>query len=67
MFFVKHGKLLVLGEDDQIVATLGDGSYFGEISILNIGGSGNRRTASVMSVGYSDLFCLSKVSVHYNP
>jgi cyclic nucleotide gated channel alpha 3 len=79
----------VISEDGKIVlATLKAGSYFGEISILNmgtlklilnyqilylkipsndmihififLGASGNRRTASVKSVGYSDLFCLSK-------
>ncbi|XP_071496267.1 cyclic nucleotide-gated channel alpha-3-like [Diadema antillarum] len=63
MYIVKQGKLQVVGEDGKTVfATLSDGSYFGEISILNVPGSlsGNRRTANVRSVGYSDVFCLSK-------
>lgn len=61
MFLVSQGKLDVLGADETtILATLGPGSYFGEISILNMGNVGNRRTASVRSIGYSDLFCLSK-------
>lgn len=35
------------------------------MSILNIAGNktGNRRTANVRSLGYSDLFCLSKESL----
>lgn len=61
MYIVSRGILEVLTEDSQtVVATLRAGSYFGEISVLNVGLEGNRRTASVRSVGYSDLFCLNK-------
>uniref|UniRef100_A0A2K6UBT6 Cyclic nucleotide gated channel subunit alpha 3 n=1 Tax=Saimiri boliviensis boliviensis TaxID=39432 RepID=A0A2K6UBT6_SAIBB len=63
MYIINEGKLAVVADDGvtQFVV-LSDGSYFGEISILNIKGSksGNRRTANIRSIGYSDLFCLSK-------
>ncbi|XP_018432469.1 PREDICTED: cyclic nucleotide-gated olfactory channel-like [Nanorana parkeri] len=63
MYIIKEGKLAVVGEDGITqYAILTSGSCFGEISILGIEGSkmGNRRTASIRSLGYSDLFCLSK-------
>ncbi|KAL5268700.1 hypothetical protein ACHWQZ_G002521 [Mnemiopsis leidyi] len=60
MFIVKQGMLQVTADDGRALATLSDGSYFGEISLLNVGKNGNRRTANVRSVGYSDLFCLRK-------
>ncbi|KAM4019386.1 cyclic nucleotide-gated channel alpha-2 [Anomaloglossus baeobatrachus] len=63
MYIIKEGKLAVVGEDGITqYAILTSGSCFGEISILNIEGSkmGNRRTANIRSIGYSDLFCLSK-------
>lgn len=63
MYIVKRGKLGVVADDGiKVFATLSDGAVFGELSILNIAGNktGNRRTANVRSVGYSDLFALSK-------
>eukprot|EP00079_Xenopus_tropicalis_P031616 XP_017945387.1 PREDICTED: cyclic nucleotide-gated cation channel alpha-4 [Xenopus tropicalis] len=63
MYIIKEGKLAVVADDGVTqFAELGEGNYFGEISILNIRGntSGNRRTANIKSIGYSDLFCLSK-------
>uniref|UniRef100_A0A3B3ZCZ8 Cyclic nucleotide-binding domain-containing protein n=1 Tax=Periophthalmus magnuspinnatus TaxID=409849 RepID=A0A3B3ZCZ8_9GOBI len=63
MYIIKDGRLAVVGDDGvSQFAVLTAGSCFGEISILNISGSkmGNRRTANIRSLGYSDLFCLSK-------
>lgn len=63
MYIVKRGRLTVVADDGRtVLATLGAGSVFGEVSVLEIAGNktGNRRTANVRSLGYSDLFCLSK-------
>ncbi|XP_057204807.1 cyclic nucleotide gated channel subunit alpha 2a isoform X1 [Triplophysa rosa] len=63
MYIIKEGRLAVVADDGvNQFAQLTGGSCFGEISILNIKGSkmGNRRTANIRSIGYSDLFCLSK-------
>ncbi|CAJ1079829.1 cyclic nucleotide-gated cation channel alpha-4 [Xyrichtys novacula] len=63
MYIIKEGKLAVVADDGITeFAVLSEGNFFGEISILNIKGnkSGNRRTANIRSIGYSDLFSLSK-------
>ena len=63
MYIVQKGSLNVVSDDERVCfVTLGVGSYFGEISILNIAGSltGHRRTANVKSVGYTELLRLSK-------
>lgn len=63
MYIVKRGRLSVVADDQKtVLATLSAGSVFGEVSVLDIAGNktGNRRTANVRSLGYSDLFCLAK-------
>ncbi|XP_063160866.1 cyclic nucleotide-gated cation channel alpha-4 [Candoia aspera] len=63
MYFIREGQLAVVADDGVTqYAVLGEGLYFGEISIISIKGnkSGNRRTANIKSIGYSDLFRLSK-------
>ena len=61
MYLVSSGRLQVVQDDSEtVIATLHEGSYFGEISILNLSDTGNQRTANVRSGGYSELLCLSK-------
>ena len=63
MYFIKSGRLVVVSDDGkQVFVNLSEGSFFGEISILDIPGNktGNRRTANVKSVGFANLFCLTK-------
>ena len=63
MYIINRGKLYVLSEDGgTVVTTLCAGSYFGEIALLDVA-EGNRRTASVLAVGYSELLCLSKKDI----
>jgi cyclic nucleotide gated channel alpha 3 len=63
MYFIKMGKLEVVNDDDsQVFASLNSGAAFGEISILDIPGNknGNKRTANIKSVGFTELFMLTK-------
>lgn len=50
-------------DNGNVLTKMYSGDFFGEIGILNIEGASNRRTADVRSVGYAELFSLSKEDV----
>uniref|UniRef100_A0A0N4Z4S1 Cyclic nucleotide-binding domain-containing protein n=1 Tax=Parastrongyloides trichosuri TaxID=131310 RepID=A0A0N4Z4S1_PARTI len=63
MYIIASGNLDVVSEDgSKIFVTLQKGAVFGELALLNIPGSkhGNKRTASIRSKGYSQLYGLSR-------
>ncbi|GIY48787.1 cyclic nucleotide-gated channel cone photoreceptor subunit alpha [Caerostris darwini] len=62
MFIIADGILQVINDKGQVLTHMRAGDFFGEIGILNLDGF-NRRTADVRSVGYSELFSLSREDV----
>ncbi|CAH1132690.1 unnamed protein product [Ceutorhynchus assimilis] len=62
MFIIADGILEVISEAGKVLTTMKAGDFFGEIGILNLDGL-NKRTADVRSVGYSELFSLSREDV----
>ena len=56
MYFIQEGIVDVLNHDAEVVTSLSDGSYFGEIAPL----CNTRRTASVRADTYCNLYSLSR-------
>ena len=60
MYFVGKG-LVQINQSGQQITTIGDGSFFGEISLI----FKQPRSASAISMGYSDLYRLCKHDFNY--
>uniref|UniRef100_A0A915CZG3 Cyclic nucleotide-binding domain-containing protein n=1 Tax=Ditylenchus dipsaci TaxID=166011 RepID=A0A915CZG3_9BILA len=64
MYIIKKGEVEVMEEQTfvQSITILSDGSCFGELSILNLPGkfTDNRRTQTVRTKGFVDLYVLDK-------
>ncbi|XP_061196738.1 cyclic nucleotide-gated channel rod photoreceptor subunit alpha-like [Saccostrea echinata] len=63
MFIIADGLVEIISESGTVLTKMETGDFFGEIGILNLDGGINRRTADVKSVGYSELFVLSREDV----
>ncbi|CAG9097864.1 unnamed protein product [Plutella xylostella] len=60
MYIIKSGECCVMSHDEkEVLATLRESAVFGEISLLGIDGL-RRRTATVVSRGFSSLYALSR-------
>ncbi|XP_040575637.1 cyclic nucleotide-gated channel beta-3 [Lepeophtheirus salmonis] len=62
MFIIQSGQVHVMNKD-KVLVVLKRGSVFGEIALLGIMDTMNRRTADVISIGFSTLFVLKKIDL----
>lgn len=56
MYFIHAGNVDILNERKEVIATLGEGSFFGEMALLSDG----KRVATVVAKSYCDLYRLPK-------
>jgi glucose-6-phosphate 1-dehydrogenase len=58
MYFICRGQVEVLDESEKLVAALGEGDYFGELSLL----ASKPRTATIRAASLCNLFVLPKAA-----
>jgi len=58
MYFIRTGSLDVLGAQGEVLSTLGEGAFFGEISLLEA----RPRTADVVARDFCELYSLDKTA-----
>ncbi|RLS25254.1 MAG: glucose-6-phosphate dehydrogenase [Planctomycetota bacterium] len=56
MFIISSGSVEVLDDEGKIINTMGDGAFFGELSLLNA----TPRTATIRAASDCDIFILAK-------
>ena len=57
MYFLVNGEVEVLNEKEEVIATLDDGDFFGEIALFEH----KPRTASVKAITYCNLYRLKRI------
>lgn len=58
IYFIQHGSVEIISKDSQIVATLHEGSFFGEMALI----SDRNRNATARAATYCDIYVLPKHS-----
>lgn len=56
LYFIQHGSVDVVGRDGQMIATLGEGAFFGEMALI----SDRPRTATVKAGSFCDVYVLHR-------